>query len=64
MEVVVVEIPKIVLAEIHSNSTHTMGWFNASLRKAWRFIFPLTEVSAKEGWLPLTDPALKEAKNP
>ncbi|KAK9997222.1 hypothetical protein SO802_021908 [Lithocarpus litseifolius] len=41
-----------------------MGWFNTNLRKSWKFIFSLTKVSAKEGWLPLTDPAWGEAKNP
>ena len=35
-----------------------------NLRKVWKFIFPLTKVSAKEGWLPLTDLAGGEAKNP
>ena len=34
------------------------------LKKAWKWIFPLTEVSAREGDLPLSDPAWVMAKNP
>lgn len=53
-----------VLAEIHANPTRVVGWFNEKLQKAWKCIFPLAEVSAKESGLLLTDPAWKEAKNP
>ena len=61
---VVVEIPKMVLAEIHANPTRVVGSFNEKLQKAWKCIFPLTKVSVREGELLLTDPAWKEVKNP
>ena len=60
----VVEIMEVVIAEIQANSTHEMGWFNDKLQKAWKFIFPLTIVSVREGSMSLTDPAWKEALNP
>lgn len=63
LEGVVVEIPEEVLAEIKVNPTRTMGWFNKKLLKTWKFIFPLTEMSAKEGGLSLLDPAWKAVKN-
>ena len=50
------EIPAIVI-------THKMGWFNSDLKEAWRWIFPLTLVSAKLGKLPLSDPTWVEMKN-
>ena len=51
-----VEIPAIVV-------TQKMGWFNPDLKEAWRWIFPLTPVSAKLGKLPFSDPAWVEMKN-
>ena len=54
MEGVVVEIPKVVLAEMRANQTQAVGWFNNKLRKAWKNIFPLTETNAREGGLDLS----------
>uniref|UniRef100_A0A7N2MG54 AP2/ERF domain-containing protein n=1 Tax=Quercus lobata TaxID=97700 RepID=A0A7N2MG54_QUELO len=42
----VVEIPKVVIAEIRVKPTHVMGWFDRKLAIAWRNIFPLTADSA------------------
>ena len=59
-----VEITEVVIAKIHANLTRVWGWSNHKLWRAWKFIFPLTEVGAKEGRLPWSDPAWKEASNP
>ena len=64
VEGTVVEITEVVLAKIHANPTRVWGWSNHKLWRAWKFIFPLTEVGAKEGRLPWSDPAWKEASNP
>lgn len=64
LEGVVVEIPEVVLVEIRAYPTRTIGWFNKKLQLAWKFIFSLTERSAKEGRLSLLDPAWEAAKNP
>ena len=53
-----------VLTEIQANPTRVMGWYNTEIKKAWKSIFLLTEVSVREGWLPLSDLAWREAKNP
>lgn len=58
------EIPKVVLAKIHVNLTRVMGWFNNKLRKAWKNIFPLVEMSAREEGLDLSDWAWMEVRNP
>ena len=55
LEGAVVEIPKIVIAKKGANLTRVMGWFNAKLRKAWKFVFPLTESNVTERSFPLTD---------
>lgn len=64
VEGMVVEIPEVVIAEIHVNPTRLMGWFNEKFRKAWKDIFPLTETTVREGGLVLSDPTWIEARNP
>lgn len=56
LEGTVIEIPEVVITEIRANPTHVMGWFNIKVRKAWKFIFPLTKESATKGYLPMTGP--------
>nr|POF10939.1 peroxisomal (s)-2-hydroxy-acid oxidase glo4 [Quercus suber] len=56
--------PKVVIVEIQANLTHVMGWFNNSLRKAWKYIFPLIAASAKDETMSPTNPAWKEVHNP
>ena len=53
----IVEILAMVIDDIRTNPTHKMGWFNFDLKEAWRWIFPLTPMSAKLGRLPFSDPA-------
>lgn len=52
-----VEILWVIVEEIRARPTHTMGWFNPKLRKAWKMVFPLTPTSSALGHLHLTDPA-------
>ena len=47
-----------------SKSNSLMCWFNHKLKKAWNFIFPLTEMIANKGTLPLTNPLWGEIPNP
>lgn len=58
------EIPKVVIFEIRAKPTHVMGWFNSRLVKVWKFIFPLTAKSVKDGMMALTNLAWKEVLNP
>lgn len=52
----IMEIPRVITEEIRAQPTHSWGWFNLNLRKAWRLVFPLTPMSAAQGFLHLTEP--------
>lgn len=64
VEGVVTKILIVVIEEIHANSTHEMGWFNPILAKAWKFIFPLMEASARMWSISLQDPAWQRMGSP
>lgn len=60
----IIKIERITINEIKATPTHTMGWFEEDLMKAWKHIFPLTPISRELGFLPLTDPAWFNWENP
>lgn len=64
VEGMIVEVPAVVIEEIRTRPTHVMGWFSPRLEKAWKLIFPLTKVSEKLGFLPLSDPSWGNMPNP
>ncbi|KAL0016457.1 hypothetical protein SO802_003526 [Lithocarpus litseifolius] len=49
---------------IKSDRTEIMGWFEWELMQAWRNPFPLTELSRKTGFLPITNEAWSSTPNP
>lgn len=48
------EFPEVGIAETKAKPTHVTGWLDRKLALAWRKTFPLMEVSARLGFLPLT----------
>ena len=44
--------------------TDIMGWYEEEALVAWKNIFPLTEVSARLGYLPMEDKAWLKTPNP
>ena len=42
---------------IKRDPTEVMGWFEWELMQAWRNLFPLTDLSRRTGFLPITDKA-------
>ena len=60
----IVEIPRVIIEEIRARPTNSLGWLNSKIRKAWRLEFPLTPVSAAQGFLHLTEPEWGMMNNP
>nr|POE55078.1 hypothetical protein CFP56_26659 [Quercus suber] len=60
----IVEIPRVIIEEIRAHPTHTIGWFNPKLRKAWKLLFPLTPTSSTLGYLQLVDPTWGRMTDP
>lgn len=52
------------IEEIQRNPTDIMGWYKEEAMKAWKNIFPLTEVSARLGYLPMEDEVWITTPNP
>nr|POE50109.1 hypothetical protein CFP56_73617 [Quercus suber] len=50
-------VGKSTIVGIQRDPTKIMGWYNAEEMEAWKNIFPLKEVSAHLGYLPLTEEA-------
>lgn len=49
------EFSEVGIMETKAKPTHVTGWLGRKLALAWRKTFPLTEVSARLGFLPLIE---------
>ena len=49
---------------IQRDPTDIMGWYEEEAMEAWKNIFPLIEVSARLGFLPMEDEAWITTPNP
>ena len=49
---------------IKRDPTEIIGWFEWELMKAWQNLFPLTEMSCRTGFLPLSDEAWSSTPDP
>lgn len=60
----VVQLSNSMVEGIRTSPTKIIGWFNLDLMKAWKFIFPATQESIRDGSLPLSDPTWSNWPNP
>nr|POE54011.1 hypothetical protein CFP56_35188 [Quercus suber] len=60
----VIPIVEKTVEGIQRDPTDIMGWYEMEAMEAWKNLFPLTEVSARRGYLPIEDEAWITTPNP
>ena len=60
----IIPIGDTMINMIKRDPTEVMGWFEWELMQAWRNLFPLTDLSHRTSFLPITDEAWSLTPNP
>ena len=60
----VIPIGDKTIESIQRDPTYIMGYYEMEAMEAWKNLFPLTEVSARLGYLPMADEAWITTSNP